>query len=122
MINRSSQPKRDRNRNGGQIGGDLWEGKRTLMLTRLLRSLAQPERRRLERFLAQSRRERREDDVEWLRQRLIETGCIDWAHEYARQLSSAAHREGEQAFAGLPESDDRDFLLSLPSYVLERDR
>jgi hypothetical protein len=27
-----------------------------------------------------------------------------------------------QAFGDLPDSDDRDFLLSLPSYVLERDR
>jgi geranylgeranyl diphosphate synthase type II len=112
----------DYERYGKEIGGDLREGKRTLMLTRLLRRLPPPDRGRLEKFLAQSRAERRDDDVEWLRHRLIDAGCVEWAREYARQLSAAAYSEGVQAFGDLPDSDDRDFLLSLPSYVLERDR
>ncbi|MDQ2960383.1 MAG: polyprenyl synthetase family protein [Candidatus Dormibacteraeota bacterium] len=109
-------------RYGKEIGGDLWEGKRTLMLTHLLRSLSGRERRRVERFLAQSRQQRQAADVAWLRQTLIDRGCIDRARQYAQQLSAAAHREGLLALAGLPDSNDRDFLLALPAYVVERDR
>jgi geranylgeranyl diphosphate synthase, type II len=107
---------------GKEIGGDLWEGKRTLMLINLMRILRGSERRRVERFLAQSRLERRRDEVEWLRGRIIEAGCIDQARAYAQQLSVAAHEQALKTFRDVADSDARNFLLALPSYVLERDR
>ncbi len=107
---------------GKEIGGDLWEGKRTLMVIHLLRVLRGSERRRVERFLAKSRAERDQGEVEWLRNRIIESGCVERAREYARQLSDAAYEQAEMAFSNLPGSGARDFLLALPSYVLERDR
>lgn len=107
---------------GKEIGGDLWEGKRTLMLIHLLRILRGPERRRVEQFLARSREQRRSDEVEWLHNKLIDTGCVDQAKEYALNLSDAAHAHALELFGDLPESESRDFLLALPSYVVERNR
>jgi geranylgeranyl diphosphate synthase, type II len=107
---------------GKEIGGDLWEGKRTLMLIDLLRILSGSERRRVERFLAQTRGQRRAADVEWLRSRMIETGCIERAQESARHLADAAGEQALQLFGDVPHSESRDFLLALPSYMIERDR
>jgi geranylgeranyl diphosphate synthase type II len=107
---------------GKEICGDLWEGKRTVMIIHLLRTLVGAERARLVSFLGQPRKERREDDVAWVRERLTETGSVAFARQYAEQLSAAAEREAFEAFGrGLP-SDELDFLLALPSYVIERDR
>ena len=64
---------------GKEIGGDLWEGKRTLMLIHLLRTVRGAERRRVVEFLALPRAERLAEEVEWLRSRVIETGCVEFA-------------------------------------------
>lgn len=106
---------------GKEIGGDLWEGKRTLMLLRLQQLLRGAELRRLQSFLSRSRQQRDAADVTWLRERMIETGCIQHARDYADQLSAEALRLGREAFGGLPDSAARNFLLELPRYMVERD-
>ncbi len=112
----------DYSRYGKEIGGDLWEGKRTLMLIHLLSIVRGSERRRVERFLERSRAERRAGEVEWLHQRIIDTGCVERARQHAQHLSAAATAHGQEIFGDLPESHARQFLLALPSYVSERDR
>jgi geranylgeranyl diphosphate synthase, type II len=107
---------------GKEIAGDLWEGKRTLMLVYLLNVLPKSERRRVERFLALSRVQRDADEVEWLRSRMIDAGCVDRAKQCASDLSAAARAQALETLAGVPESSSRDFLLTLPNYVLERDQ
>jgi geranylgeranyl diphosphate synthase, type II len=109
-------------RYGKEIAGDLWEGKRTLMLIDLLERLRGLDRRRAVRFLARSREERQAEDVEWIRTLIIDSGCVGRASAQSRQLADAAHAHAVRALDGLPESGARDFLLELPAYVLERDR
>jgi geranylgeranyl diphosphate synthase type II len=108
-------------RYGKEISGDLWEGKRTLMLIDFLRRSSGPERKRLRRFLGKARTARTAAEVSWLHQRLLELGCVDHARLAARQLVAAALTEGTGVLAAAPESDDKRFLLALPSYVVSRD-
>jgi geranylgeranyl diphosphate synthase type II len=108
-------------RYGKEISGDLWEGKRTLMLIDFLRRSSGPERERLRGFLGKVRTARTAAEVSWLHQRMLELGCIDHARLAARQLATAALTEGTGALAAEPESDDKRFLLALPSYVVGRD-
>lgn len=105
---------------GKEIGGDLWEGKRTLLLIHLLRVLRGAERRRVEEFLAQSREQRCAEQVEWLLERIVETGSVEQTRADARMLGEAASEQAQLLFGELPASTSRDFLLALPSYVLER--
>jgi geranylgeranyl diphosphate synthase, type II len=107
---------------GKEICGDLWEGKRTLMVIYLLDKLKGNERSRLIDFLGQERQERCSEDVAWVLQRMVDIGCIEHAQEDARQLSAAARREAQVVFQESPHSDELDFLLALPSYVIARDR
>lgn len=107
---------------GKEICGDLWEGKRTLMLIYLLDELKGNERIRLVDFLAKERTERCGEDVDWVLRRMIDIGCIDRAREDAQQLSAAALLEAQVVFAESSRSDELDFLMALPSYVIARDR
>src|SRR5262249_58814999 len=55
----------DHGRYGKELNGDIWEGKRTLMLIHLLRSATSPERARLAEFLTRSRTQRPAAAVAW---------------------------------------------------------
>ena len=105
-----------------EISGDLWEGKRTLMLIHLLKHCSARERVRLQRFLGQSRQERCAAEVEWVYQMLLRYQSIDHARRAARQLAGAALLEGLAAFRGLPDSPEKRFVLEMILYVVERDR
>jgi len=108
-------------RYGKEISGDLWEGKRTLMLIDFMRRCSDADRQRVRGFLGEARAARAVADVSWLRERMLELGCVDYARRAARQLVAAALAEGTDALAAAPESDEKRFLLALPSYVVSRD-
>jgi geranylgeranyl diphosphate synthase type II len=107
---------------GKEILGDLYEGKRTLMVIHLQRVLRGRERERLRAFLGSARRDRTESDVRWVRDRLDEHGSIGAAVDTARDLADAAFREAEAALGTAVRGADRDFLLALPEYVITRRR
>jgi geranylgeranyl diphosphate synthase type II len=105
---------------GKELDGDIWEGKRTLMLVRLLRHATPAERVRLQAFLALPRSEKQPGDVRWVRERMDRYGCLEYARQAAHGLAGAARHEFALAFAGVPESRDRAFLEALPAWVLSR--
>jgi geranylgeranyl diphosphate synthase, type II len=107
-------------RYGKEVDGDLFEGKRTLMLIHALREAKASERRRLTSLLARRREERKQTDVAWMRDLLQECGSIDYARRFAHGLAGAAAHECEIIFDGLPDSRDKAFMQSLATWVFER--
>lgn len=107
---------------GKEILGDLYEGKRTLMVIHLQRMLVGADARRLRSFLARPRHERSEEDVGWVHDRLVEHGSIERARACALDLARAARHEAEVALRDVADSADRAFLLALPDYVVARTR
>jgi geranylgeranyl diphosphate synthase type II len=110
----------DPERYGKEIAGDLLEGKRTLMLIRLLELAAPDERQRIRAVLATARERRRPASVRWLCRRMDELDCIGYASELAHGLAGAAMHEFDLLFSAFPDSRDKRFLGSLPKWVLER--
>jgi len=110
----------DARRYGKELDGDLWEGKRTLILIHLLRSAAPDERDRLIDLLRQSRRDRSEGAVRWIRSCMEKHGSIDHARQVAHALAGAAVHECAILYAGLPDSRDKRFIEALPRWVLAR--
>jgi geranylgeranyl diphosphate synthase type II len=110
----------DRERYGKELGGDLLEAKRTLILIHLLRSADSEERTRLDKLLALPRPERTDADARWIRERMDAYGSIDYARGVAHALTGAARHEFTLAFAGVPDSRDKRFIGALPRWVLER--
>jgi len=110
----------DAHRYGKELAGDLWEGKRTLMLIALLRQSSAREQARLAAFLAAPRPARRGPDVAWVRERMEAHGCFEYARRVAHGLAGAARSEGVALYAGLPRSRDLAFIDALPAWVLAR--
>ena len=109
-------------RYGKEIAGDLWEGKRTLMLIHLLGACASAERRQLRRFLAKPRGRRTTAEVRWAHDLMQQHGSIEFARRAARQLAGAALIEALTAFRGVPDSEYKRFILEMVLYVVRRDR
>ncbi|MEQ8660822.1 MAG: polyprenyl synthetase family protein [Gammaproteobacteria bacterium] len=105
---------------GKEIGGDIWEGKRTLMLIHVLERASQAERERISTFLAKPRIERCAKDVKWVRGLMDDYGSIAWARETAQGLAGAASYEFGELYGHLPESRDKRFLEALPAWVIAR--
>lgn len=105
---------------GKELNGDLWEGKRTLILLHALRQLEDAERSRLAAFLAKERDERTAAEVHWVRGRIDECSSVEYAKTVAHGLAGAARHEWARCSAQLRPSRDRAFLEALSLWVLRR--
>ena len=110
----------DTRKYGKELAGDLWEGKRTLILIELLRSCSPEERGELERFFALARSQKTQAQVARVLALMHRYGSIEAARATAEALAGAAQHELEQAFADAPESRHKQFLRELPTWVFER--
>lgn len=111
----------EREKYGKEIGGDLWEGKRTLILVHALKNCGPRQRERLRRFLSKPRRERSPEEVRWVYSVIERCGSLSYSRSVARYLAGAALEEFRQSFAGTPESEEKRFLEQIIIYMVERD-
>jgi geranylgeranyl pyrophosphate synthase len=111
----------DRRRYGKEIGGDIWEGKRTVMLAHLFRSCSPAERDRLRGFLGKPRKQRLPREVAWIYELMARHRAIERAREVARAFAEAARQELATAFDGTAAGPDAGFLRQLVDYVCTRD-
>jgi geranylgeranyl diphosphate synthase type II len=107
---------------GKDIRGDLREGKRTLMLIRLLNVCTPAERRLVRQYLATPRRSRTARDLHWLFELMIGYRTIDFARRSARQLAGAALFEALETLRDVPDSPSKKFILEMVVYAVTRDR
>jgi geranylgeranyl diphosphate synthase type II len=107
-------------RYGKEICGDLWEGKRTLMIVHAIQNANLVERRRIRALLGTPRQEKSRSEVRWLGELLLGYGSHDFARRIAHGLAGAAAHEAAALFSNLAPGRDRDFLLALPRWVLDR--
>jgi geranylgeranyl pyrophosphate synthase len=105
---------------GKEIGGDLLEGKRTLILAHLFKNGAPQDKARLKAFLAKPRAQRLPREISWIYERLRSYGSIEYAKKAARDFAEGARREFETAYAGASPGGDLDFLRSLVDYMVSR--
>ena len=105
---------------GKERDGDLWEGKRTLMLLRLYRESSPADRDRLTAIMRTDRAERSLAEVCWIRVQMERHGCIEYARRYAHRLAGVAQHEYSVAFSHLPDSRDKRFLEEMVTWVVER--
>jgi geranylgeranyl diphosphate synthase type II len=109
-------------RYGKEWCGDLFEGKRTLMLIHLLAAADPATRRELTAFLARERHDRSHTDVTWVLDLMHEHGSVVFAREFGAGIAAAASDAFDRAFADVPESPDRAFVRDLITWMLDRSR
>ena len=111
----------DVGRYGKEIDGDLWEGKRTIVLTHALAHANQVDRAWINGFLARPRERRLPREILRLHQILASGGSIQYAQQSATAFTEAAAQEfHNSAFAGLPASPDLEWLRACINFVLQR--
>ncbi len=111
-----------RSRYGKEIDGDLWEGKRTLVLAHALAHSQPADREWMHGFLARPRERRLPREVYRLHEILAKGGSIGWAQQAADALAKEAARDFDQtAFAGVPPGPDLDWLRSCVEFLAQRD-
>jgi geranylgeranyl diphosphate synthase, type II len=105
---------------GKEIGGDIWEGKRTMMLIHLLNNCNPSEKSKITEFLGAPRCKREAEDVTLIYKLMEKYDCIDYARAVARQLANESLKEFDEAYANAPDSDDKRFIKQIVHYMIER--
>lgn len=108
-------------RYGKEIGGDLLEGKRSLLLAHLFEQVSEREADALRDFLGRPRQRRLPREVAWLQQLMRHYGSIEYAQRAARELAQAAVTEFDSAFAGTSDPQATQFVRAILDYVVERE-
>lgn len=109
-------------RYGKEIDGDLWEGKRTLVIAHALRHATRRDRAWISDFLGRPRERRLPREVQQFHGMLERIGSIHWAQQSAMEFAEAAAREFDSsAFKGVPSSPDLEWLRSCVAFLVQRD-
>lgn len=111
----------DEKRYGKEIGGDILEGKRTLILIHLLNHCDDHNRRRLQAFLARPRKHRTMEEVAWVLGLMRAYGSLDHARESAHELAEAAWEEFHAAYRDAADNEDKRLVGQIVTYMVERD-
>ncbi|MCL6089398.1 MAG: polyprenyl synthetase family protein [Candidatus Marsarchaeota archaeon] len=98
-----------------EIGGDIREGKRTLMVLHALPRLGAPDAKRLRSIL--DSQSAGQSDIDWAIGRMRSAGSIDYASNYARSLVKKSLGQ----LSKLPKSEAREELEAVAKFITERE-
>jgi geranylgeranyl diphosphate synthase, type II len=110
----------DEGRYGKERNGDLWEGKRTVMMIYLLQRATPHERAQLAELLRRPRDERTIAEIRWVRECMAAYRVIEDARRLANELAGVAEHWAACLLTDLPPTRDRRFIEALPRWVIER--
>jgi geranylgeranyl diphosphate synthase, type II len=106
---------------GKEIAGDLWEGKRTLVVIDLLRKCPPDEKRFMLNALNKTREEKRPEEIEKILALIKRHESI----KYAAQVSQAMAKKARQTFIdsidGVINPEYRRILLDLIDFIVNRE-
>jgi geranylgeranyl diphosphate synthase, type II len=105
---------------GKESSGDLWEGKRTIMLLHFCRTAAPVARARALQILETPRAAKRVEDIVWLLEAMKETASLQYGRSVAREYSERALELDAKSSVFCVENDDRRFLREMLNYVISR--
>jgi geranylgeranyl diphosphate synthase type II len=107
---------------GKEIGGDILEGKRTLMLIHLLNKCNCKEKKAMEAYLALPRSKRTPEKTALVMEWMYKYDCFNYGKIAARNLTGAALKEFYSIFGGLPDTEEKQFLENMILYMIDRDK
>lgn len=100
--------------------GDLYEGKRTVMLLHFVRSAPESVRERALPILRAPRSRKTREEVDWLYGAMVEAGSLAHGRALAAEFSERALELEARGLPFLQESEDRRFLREMLRYVIDR--
>jgi geranylgeranyl diphosphate synthase type II len=105
---------------GKEIGGDIAEGKRTVMVVHMLASARRRDRARLQRIFGKERDDKTPAELAFVRAAMDACGSIDFARALAHRLALRAEMLFERDLRWMPVSPHRRFLGEMIDYMITR--
>ncbi|MGC9335268.1 MAG: polyprenyl synthetase family protein [Anaerolineae bacterium] len=106
---------------GKESAGDLWEGKRTVILIHLLNQASRNGRDRLISILNKPRAEKEPDEVAWVLDEMDQYGSVAYAKDVAWRFALRARDILKRRLQCMPESEAKAFLRAIVDYVVYRE-
>ena len=106
---------------GKEIGGDISEGKRTLILIHLLNTCSQTEANRVTEIMGQRREDKGQDEIQEVLALMERYKSIQYAQQRAKTLAQQAYTQFDQTFSDLPETQAKHIFLQLVHFLIERE-
>ena len=101
---------------GKERGGDIAEGKRTLMAIDLLHNTSDADRVRVRQILDKDRDATTEEEVDWVIDRMAASGAIDRAADECQRRAVDAERH----LSKIEDSEAKRTLVEMCSFLVER--
>jgi geranylgeranyl diphosphate synthase type II len=105
---------------GKEAGGDLWEGKRTVMLNHFMRTCSPADHDRALALLDTDRRRKNPAEVSWLLQAMREHGSLEHGRRLATEYCERALEAHREISLFSVDGPDRRFLREMVRYVIDR--
>lgn len=106
---------------GKEIGGDISEGKRTLILIHLLNTCSQIEANRVIEIMGQRRENKDPAEIQEVLALMKQYESIQYAQQHAKTLAQKAYTQFNQTLSHLPPTAAKDIFLHLIHFLIERE-
>ena len=106
---------------GKEIGGDISEGKRTLILIHLLNTCSQTEANRVTEIMGQRREDKHQDEIQEVLALMERYKSVQYAQRRAKTLAQQAYTQFNQTFSYLPETQAKHIFLQLVHFLIDRE-
>jgi len=103
-----------------QIGNDIYEGKRTIMLIHLLNHIDQENKNKLQEILSKSRQQKTETEIVWVIDQMKKIGSLDYSRQLAQKFASEAKNIFEKDLIFFEKQPYRSQLESCIDFITNR--
>jgi len=106
---------------GKEIGGDILEGKRTLMLVHLMSKCSEEEGKNIKKIYQKPRESKTQKDVEYVISLMEKYGSIEHAKKKSLEFAEQAKNIFDRNFGFMPESEAKSSIRALVDFVVKRE-
>lgn len=104
-----------------RIGNDIIEGKRTIILSHLLKNMTDSDSNKLKKIYDYLNHDKKDNDIKWVLDKMNELGSIDYAKSLALKYKTKALNMFKNELKFLSNQKARKELETLITFILERD-
>ena len=111
----------DKAKYGKEIAGDIYEGKRTLILINLLNNCTPEEKEKVITIIDTKRKKKKKKDVRYVLGLMKKYGSIKYAKGESKKYAEEAKGIFDAGLRDIPENDAKKTIRSLIDFVIERE-
>jgi geranylgeranyl diphosphate synthase type II len=105
---------------GKERYGDLWEGKRTLMMIRLMDVCRNTDKKKLIKIMKKKRQDKTTSEIEYIIQLIKKSDAIEYARTKSSSLGNSSKNLFDLIFSNLPNSKAKGDLSIITDYMVSR--